>query len=145
MNCPHCRQPLIRRNEPPHLLWICNKCGGCAATIANLRKGIQHAFLKQAWNQAIGANGCTLARCPGCSLLMNRVPMKGGPEIDLCRHCQMMWFDAGELAAIPKRAAGELAADKWEDELRQMQRRRTQSEFYRRLLRRRAHWSIGIA
>jgi Zn-finger nucleic acid-binding protein len=129
MNCPRCGQPLIRRNQPPYLLWVCSRCGGCAATLAVLRKGIRHDFLQHAWNRTIGNNRRALLRCPGCSALMNRVPTCG-PEIDLCRKCQMMWFDAGELEELPKRTAQGIAADKWADELRQMQRRREDREFY---------------
>lgn len=58
----------------------------------------------------------------------------GGPEIDVCRHCQMMWFDAGELDEMPKRATEDVAADKWQDELRQMRRRREDSDFYTRMI-----------
>ena len=34
-----------------------------------------------------------------------------GPEIDLCRCCQMIWFDAGELEELPHRTSEELATE----------------------------------
>ena len=72
--------------------------------------------------------------------MMDRVPTGAGPEIDLCRHCQMMWFDAGELDEMPKRATEDVAADKWQDELRQMRRRREDSDFYTRMILRHFVW-----
>ena len=66
---------------------------------------------------------------------MDRVPTDG-PEIDLCRHCLMSWFDAGEFEQMPSRAAADIAAEKWQEELRRMQARRDESEFYAQLIRR---------
>lgn len=71
---------------------------------------------------------------------MDRVPTDG-PEIDICRRCQMMWFDAGDLEELPRRSDDALAAARWQEELRQMQRRRENRECYARLIRRRA--SVG--
>ena len=48
-----------------------------------------------------------------------------------------MWFDAGELDALPVRDAESLPAEQWQDELRRMQRRREDSEFYGRIIARR--------
>jgi hypothetical protein len=48
----------------------------------------------------------------------------------------MVWFDAGELSEMPTRSASSLAAEKWADELRQVQRRREDSAFYDRVIRR---------
>jgi Zn-finger nucleic acid-binding protein len=42
--------------------------------------------------------------------MMSRVPTEG-PEIDLCRVCQLTWFDAGELEAMPHRSTESIAAD----------------------------------
>lgn len=67
---------------------------------------------------------------------MNRVPT-AGPEIDLCRLCQTIWFDADELGELPKRPVSEIKNEKWTEELRQMQRRREDREFYQRMANRR--------
>ncbi len=127
MRCPHCRQPLVRTDRPPYLVWTCCLCGGCAATLAVLRKGIRHDALQRAWQRTIGHGRTALLLCPDCAQLMNRVPTEG-PEIDLCRQCQLVWFDAGELEAMPQRSAEEIAAaqktERWARELREFQRRR---------------------
>ncbi|HXQ21066.1 MAG TPA: hypothetical protein VN812_05285 [Candidatus Acidoferrales bacterium] len=49
-----------------------------------------------------------------------------------------MWFDVGELDAIPKRAANEIVVEKWKEELRHMQRRRENGDFYARMILRRS-------
>lgn len=136
MHCPHCRQKLSRNDSPPFLLWACGQCGGCAATLANLRKGIQHAALQHAWNRTIGENRLTRLPCPECRACMHRVPVTAGPEIDLCRQCQVVWFDAEEIGDMPRRTAQDLADSRWAEEKRDMQRRRADSEFYDRLLQR---------
>jgi len=102
-----------------------------------LRRGIRHDYLHDAWQRAIGAARSAGRRCPGCSAATDLVPT-AGPEFDVCRRCQLMWFDAGELDALPVRDADGLAAEQWQDELRRMQRRREDSEFYARILSRRS-------
>lgn len=47
-------------------------------------------------------------RCPKCRADMEQVNYEG-IEIDRCRHCQGLWFDAGEIEALSeKKAAAEL-------------------------------------
>ena len=125
MTCPHCRQPLMRDNRTPYRVWTCRRCGGCAATLGVLRKGMQHQALQQAWARTIGTARNSLLRCPSCSATMCRVPTDG-PEIDLCR-CQLIWFDAGELEAMPQRSAesieAERKAERWAEEMREWKRR----------------------
>jgi Zn-finger nucleic acid-binding protein len=110
MRCPRCRQPIVRSDRPPLLLWECRGCGGCAATLAVLRKAIRHDAIQRAWNRTVGSGRTALLPCPECSTRMSRVPTEG-PEVDLCRVCQLMWFDAGELEAMPHRSAESIAAE----------------------------------
>lgn len=65
---------------------------------------------------------------------MHRVPIDGGPEIDLCRQCQLVWFDANELSEMPPRSRQDLSAERWGDELREIQRRREDSAFFTRIM-----------
>ena len=73
--------------------------------------------------------------CPACSSMMYRVPTDG-PEIDLCRQCQLVWLDAGELDEMPKRSAASLTSERWEEERRAAQRRREDGDFYTTIMRR---------
>jgi Zn-finger nucleic acid-binding protein len=66
--------------------------------------------LQRAWNLTIGYVRKSLLRCPSCARAMNVVPTDG-VIIDMCRPCQLMWFDPGELDALPHRSADEMAAE----------------------------------
>jgi Zn-finger nucleic acid-binding protein len=136
MTCPRCAQRLQRVARRPFTVWSCRACDGCAATVATLRQGIRHDVIRQAWQHAIGAQRNGTLRCPGCRVLMDAVATDG-PEIDLCRTCQLMWFDAHELAELPPRPQAEIRAEAWQAELKRMQRRREDSDYYSALILRR--------
>src|SRR6266403_4508662 len=133
MRCPHCRQPLVRADHPPLRVWTCSACGGCAATLAVLRRAIRHDVLQQVWNRTTGHARTSLLRCPSCSNAMNCVPTEG-PEVDLCRACQLVWFDAGELDELPHRSAESIAAEEKANrrmrERREWRRRREADEAF---------------
>lgn len=146
MRCPHCRQSLVRSSEPPFVLWTCRICGGCAATMAVLRKGVRHDAIQRAWARTMGAKRNARLPCPGCSMTMYRVPTEG-PEIDLCRSCQMIWFDAGELEEMPHRSADEISAERkaesWARERREWRRKRDRDEAFLWWLGRRYPFWLG--
>jgi len=66
---------------------------------------------------------------------MNVVPTQG-PEIDLCRVCQMIWLDADELDELPERTERDRKDERWKEELRRIQRRREDRNFYGGITRR---------
>jgi Zn-finger nucleic acid-binding protein len=126
-------------------VWACPACGGCAATLGVLRKAITADTLRRGWGQIIGHARTSLLRCPDCTNAMNVVPTEG-PEVDLCRGCQLMWLDAGELEELPHRSgeslAAEAKAERLEEEMKQWQLVRDRDL---RFLRRLRHTpSIGI-
>jgi Zn-finger nucleic acid-binding protein len=131
MYCPTCHEPINRHSQPPFLLWRCHRCEGCAVTIAMLRRGIRNDLLQKAWDRTVGREQKRNRRCPGCSTFMYLVPTVG-PEIDLCRSCQMIWFDAGELNKMPERSESELLDERWKNELRDWQARRERKAAERR-------------
>jgi Zn-finger nucleic acid-binding protein len=126
-------------------VWACPACGGCAATLGVLRKAITADALRRVWAQTIGHARTSLLRCPDCMNAMRAVPTEG-PEVDLCRGCQLMWFDAGELEEMPHRTAESMAAEakaeRWEAEKKEWQRRRDRDLLFLRRLRPQA---IGLA
>ena len=75
-----------------------------------LKRVILPDALQRAWNLTIGHVRKSLLRCPSCARAMNVVPTDG-VIIDMCRPCQLMWFDPGELDALPHRSAEEVAAE----------------------------------
>ncbi len=64
---------------------------------------------------------------------MNCVPTEG-PQVDLCRGCQLVWFDAGELDEMPHRSpesiVAEEKANRRTQERREWQRRRDADEAF---------------
>jgi Zn-finger nucleic acid-binding protein len=64
---------------------------------------------------------------------MSCIPTEG-PVVDLCRCCQLMWFDAGELEAMPHRSGESIAAEqkaaRWAQEQREWRRRRESDEAF---------------
>ncbi len=85
------------------MFWICAGCGGQAVSVALLRHTIGEGRVQTLWAQAIraGNNGKS---CPICLRAMSPVTMGvPGKELDLnvCKRCEFVWFDACEYEAIP--------------------------------------------
>ena len=131
LSCPSGHGGLEREFQPPFLLWRCRRCIGCAATMAVLRRGIRNDVIQLAWNRSIGSGEKRHRRCPGCVSYMYTVPTSG-PEIDICRSCQMIWFDAGEFDTLPPRSEPELLLEQWEEKLREWQARNERKAAERR-------------
>ncbi len=127
MNCPGCHVALLEKRVSPFVVSACRKCGGCAATIAALRSGIRYAFLQTAWNRAVGHGRTGRRKCPSCAKPMRVLPING-PDIDLCTGCQILWFDRGELDALPKLSEAEMHEEQEEEEQRQVRRLHQQHE-----------------
>ena len=131
MDCPSCHVALLEKRVPPFVVSTCRKCNGCAATIDALRSGIRDAFLQKAWNRAIGHGRIGRRGCPSCAKPMRVLPING-PDIDVCTSCQILWFDPGELAALPKLSDAEIEEEQTRDETRQVQRLQQEHEHLHR-------------
>ena len=97
--CPACAGALeLRPAAVP--IWSCEQCHG---TLLGLRRASLHARAEHAleiWNRSALAPASTTRRCPACAApfrVWSHV-LNGRPtELDACRSCQLLWFDAGEL------------------------------------------------
>ena len=102
--CPNCGKTLTRTRGPKGLHWDCTLCGGRAVGLPVLRAAIGNDCVTALWSRAIGAPDGTGKSCPICSRAMTDVTMglaNRALELDLCRRCEFVWFDAGEFEAIP--------------------------------------------
>jgi Zn-finger nucleic acid-binding protein len=106
--CPHCRVPLTRIQEEVGFVWVCEKCGGCVATMTVLRRLIDATILSRVWRSAREVDRNDPSRpnlnCPSCGHGLRRVEHEASsdaPTLDVCLLCQMIWFDAMELDAMP--------------------------------------------
>jgi len=103
--CPKCKTLLSPMRVAEGSLWKCEACSGVAANLAVLRKYLKDDTVRKLWLEAI--NGSTLSdrKCPCCvkklkEFIVNRDNQQ--IHLDLCRMCQLIWFDKDELEAFPR-------------------------------------------
>jgi Zn-finger nucleic acid-binding protein len=87
------------------LLWKCQACSGIAANIAVLRKHLKDDTVKKLWLEAITASTPSNKKCPSCVNMLKEFSVSRNNQrihLDLCRTCQLIWFDKDELDAFPK-------------------------------------------
>jgi hypothetical protein len=116
--CPRDGAPLAAAAGPEGRRWACGSCGGQAVAVAVLRQTAARAAFRAVWAAVEAAAPGGLA-CPGCGREMAQVGAAGA-SVDICRSCQLFWFDDGERAAVappppppaalPAEAAAALAA-----------------------------------
>lgn len=101
--CPVCQGRLHTVRHRGGVYYACDQCGGRAVTIPQIRRMAGDRFavqlLREMRMQATGV-GVT---CPFCARPMRRFLLSNPPlELDVCRPCLTVWFDVGELAAMPE-------------------------------------------
>lgn len=105
MQCPSCSIDLNKKKIPGGgIFWQCSGCNGRAATLPLLRRQVDPAFIRGLWQQAGQAAPTGLRACPCCRETMREIAGPAGQDglvLDLCLSCQLVWFDAGELASLP--------------------------------------------
>jgi membrane associated rhomboid family serine protease/Zn-finger nucleic acid-binding protein len=100
--CPNCRGALARAQNDFGIFWICGQCGGRAASLSVLRKAVRRESVDYAWAAARDRRGFSSRPCPTCARDMTEVAVEGGTmNLDVCRLCQFIWFDGGELESLP--------------------------------------------
>ncbi|HEV8353877.1 MAG TPA: rhomboid family intramembrane serine protease [bacterium] len=72
--------------------------------VAVLRKMIVAGPLTRMWLTAWDRAGHVGRSCPVCAKPMAEVPgQNGGPPLDVCRRCYLVWFDPKEYDLLPAR------------------------------------------
>jgi Zn-finger nucleic acid-binding protein len=105
LTCPACRTPLHIDRDGRGAIWVCPKCKGAAANLAVLRKRLKAGLVADFWRRMVVAGAPSYRPCPVCRDTMHAFEVSlDGHEIplDLCKKCQVIWFDGGELEAAPK-------------------------------------------
>lgn len=107
--CPVCHASLETRHKQTGVFYHCAACGGRAVGLGALRRSVAKPAIDALWRAADAAPAQPSRRCPACSLPMRgaRAPAESGSvELDVCRRCHLVWFDAGErerLEPLPER------------------------------------------
>ena len=105
LRCPGCRIPLQMDRDPHGIIWVCDRCGGAAANLAVLRRRLKGGLVTAFWRRVLAGSTPSGRSCPSCraSMMGFRTPVNHHEiGLDLCKKCQVVWFDRGELEAFPK-------------------------------------------
>ncbi len=117
--CPICQGALSLVHQGEFDNWACAAGHGLGATLDESHGQLQNDELAQLWSAARAAVAASPARlCPICERAMVTIDLHfdadeapegvsgDGPDLgeewlDVCVSDQLIWFDAGELAALP--------------------------------------------
>lgn len=93
---------MVLRKQRQASAWVCDGCGSSAATLIHLKQAsAARARLLDTWQAARRKAVDDGRACPACTHPMCLVGAAGedarAVELDVCRRCQVLWFDAGEL------------------------------------------------
>lgn len=102
MNCPRCEVILVPTHSTGNR-FQCPRCAGVASNSSDVRLMLSYA--KRSELIAAGAYDHAGLKCPFCAGQMNGVEMEhqlGVMEVDVCRPCEAVWTDAGEITKLSK-------------------------------------------
>jgi len=103
MKCPECKIDLQMDKSLKGILWQCQQCSGVAANLAVLRKLLGQDVASNFWREAMSSTPANRP-CPSCHQALHAFKCDvdhNAIELDLCKRCQIIWFDKGELEAFP--------------------------------------------
>ncbi len=127
--CPACGSGLTHEKYEGFPVLQCGQCGGHLVPLMRLEpiKRLQRATEEELTQEAATFSGDSTERirCPRCNVYMRKealdVPLIDGLHQDVCDHCDLIWFDGGELAIV-QLAYEQTGAFQNVDELRQRMR-----------------------
>lgn len=101
--CPHCEVPLRRKLQHRVFRYSCPECLGFAVHYGGLKNIMEPETVRMLWASAVTAPVSKIS-CSHCRQPMRTV-YDGAPssvELDLCRHCDLVWLDTGEWSDLTK-------------------------------------------
>ena len=104
-SCPTCNVSLQAQKLEDIRVWKCESCRGFTISLPIVRKGLKTETFKKIWRKLSLGETEAGRPCPGCKDPLDVVEAggKGGViPIDVCRTCQVFWFDDKEFAGLPK-------------------------------------------
>ncbi len=120
MRCPRCRVDLVSVTSNGAVSWRCGTCKGVAVGVGVLRRFAPKDRVAELWNDAWRAVDATGDGCPSCRSRMRTLTLEldgASLELDACRACLLVWFDADELRRFSPQAQEPPAAPKQADAL----------------------------
>ncbi|HEY3417104.1 MAG TPA: zf-TFIIB domain-containing protein [Armatimonadota bacterium] len=113
-DCPNCGQPLQEERGAHGIQWRCSACGGRLLTIVVLRKLLLPAVIVAVWQAVWHGEGERGRRiCPECGNFLTEVRTTADSplRLDVCRPCELFWFDPHEFEALPALPPGTTTAE----------------------------------
>ncbi len=104
-SCPTCNVSLEKQTLGDVRLRKCTSCCGLVISIPTVRKELDEKAFKKIWQQLYSGNTDTGRPCPGCKKPLSVVEAEGQDGeilIDVCRSCQILWFDDKEFSSLPR-------------------------------------------
>jgi Zn-finger nucleic acid-binding protein len=114
LRCPRCAVDLVPEARNGARFDRCRRCRGVAVTAALLRRFAPREQIRALWMNLVVGHGD--APCPSCARPMISTPVDCGGrsiDVDVCKPCQMLWFDVDDLAAFsPARQAPDASPER---------------------------------
>jgi len=98
--CPRCGHRLKVVTYRRAAAYRCPRCAGHAVTYPVIREAMPRGRWQRLWRKMFAGETPSALKCPGCTRRMGEVRTEA-LVIDSCRPCGILWFDAGELEALP--------------------------------------------
>jgi membrane associated rhomboid family serine protease len=105
--CPNCEVNLVPASTEKGTMYCCPRCEGKAVSVAVLRKILGAVFVRNLWVKAKVILEGKGKDCPECSRPMCDVQtaaQHGEARVNVCTRCQIAWFEARDLEAMPEEA-----------------------------------------
>ena len=105
LTCPKCETLLKQTMTETGMLWLCETCAGIAVNVAVLRKCLSVKVVREFWFKATNEGQPSDRKCPSCAQKLREFTVgeyNRQVQLDLCKMCQLIWFDRNELEMFPK-------------------------------------------
>lgn len=103
--CQICNLTLSQKDIPNGKIWKCNACNGIMANSAVLKKYLNEKIVREFYRRANTESIESDRTCPSCRQKLYEFKICHDVNeiyLDICRTCQIIWFDEGELCIFPK-------------------------------------------
>src|SRR5215471_18125082 len=102
-NCPTCMTALRTIRQREGIFFLCDRCGGRAVTIPQIRRTAGERFAIGLLRQINNNQNFGERRCPFCNQRMRLFnSQEPALELDACKPCGSVWFDPGEFETVPE-------------------------------------------
>jgi hypothetical protein len=103
--CPICAKPLETTRQREGVYYRCHICDGRAVTVSQIRHVLGERVAMKLLRLMKLSRRESARHCPFCDTPMLLLNMPEPPlELEACRGCNAVWFDAPTYASLPQLA-----------------------------------------